>query len=439
MTGRPSRLWRKLGAATNVFEVYSPVHGLLKDDRLANVTVTRGGGSSPSGLAVSTCTFRTKGALSSCPSDRTLVRYRLTNYGRNLVSALCGRPASEIGARFEGRIASQTVSDLGDHAVTRWSTEVQCSEWLSLLSTLDRGATATTANPGQNYILDSLIRRSALPVAQIPTPLAFFGTNWHRRYFAADEPGTLSLTTSDALDTWADKLGALIRTTRGGQPQLLALDYRAAQALAWRSGAPQPLLRSQCLAPVSWSQDPTVPRSVTWTDRDPGNPDNVTIEHTISVGNLGDVDAWPNERLDLTTVIPVGAAGLNDAMTARVFRSVSTGYQVERLRVDLLGLLASDRPADTAQAGQLLAAEIGGPITLAYDWPDAVAGIKFITGMTETITPDEWTLELELSAWGHVTGQHPDPDAAGATWDTAYRRSTTWDAVPSATAWNGAP
>lgn len=435
---KPSKLWRDLGAQTNLFELYSPVHGLLNDDEIMSVSVSRGNASQPVGLAVSTMTAEVRRPLDRCPSHLSLVRFRLTQHGLDRLAALTGSGAAgaNLQKRFEGKIATQRVTDEGDGDVPRWRTQMQCGEWLSLLSTVDRGATVTRQRPGQNWILDSLIRRSALPPAQTDTPVAWLGQTWHHRYFAPDDPDVLTLGTSEALDTWCEKTGTLLRTTRSGQVQALTLDYRESQGEAWRDLRPQPLLRSQCLRPTSWVQDPTIPHSVTWTDRSPTDA-RVLVGHRISVGRLGDVDAYPTEDIDMKTVIPVGPNGLNDAMTARVSRTAPDRYQVERLTVDLLHLLTSPLSIDRAQARQLLLAEIGDPITLAYDWPNEVHGVKFITQMTETVTPNSWRIELDLEPWNRVIGK-PEPSPAGRTWHTAYPRGTTWNTVPSKP-WNEAP
>lgn len=438
MIKEPSLLWKRLGARAPMFEIYSPVHGLLNDDDLMSVTVSRGNASSPAGLAVSTMTADVRGALARCPSHLSLVRFRLTQHGLDRLAALTGTGAAAVNLqkRFEGKIATQRVTDEGDGERPRWRSQMQCGEWLSLLSTIDRGATITRQRPEQKWLIDSLIRRSTLPPAQTETPIAWLGNTWHRRYFAPTDPDVLTLTTADVLDTWGEKAGTLIRTTRSGQVQALTLDYRETQGTTWRTTAPQPLLRSQCLAPTSWVQDPTVPHSVRWTDRSPANPTTL-VTHTISVGKLGDVDAYPTETIDMTTVIPAGADELNAAMTARVSRSAPDRYQVERLTVDLLHLLTSDRAIDRAQARQLLLAEIGDPITLAYDWPGDVDGVKFITQMSETVTPTSWRIELDLLPWNRVIGK-PEPSPAGTTWHTAYPRGTTWNTVPSKP-WNEAP
>ncbi|MDE9365481.1 hypothetical protein PZ938_07675 [Luteipulveratus sp. YIM 133132] len=433
-----SRMWRRLGATESLFYFYSAQHGAIRDDRLCSITLTRGS-DVPVGLSNNLLSVKVRGALDSVGTDNTEAYLVLTDYAMGLLSPRIGAGpgginAAPMSARWSGRIAGQTVTDTGTGREPVWSTEIAGTDWLSLLPALEGKATMTKTGDTQLLAMyRSLLANTGLRLASLDAR----GSLFHHLRWISTDPASKDFDSSTVLGHFLADLGYLMRTRRDSIPQVISTDYQASRQAGWKVWCPLPLQRSQCLAPVSWSQPVTLPRRLQYLNRDTAN-ENVTYTSTITVGTPSTkLASWPTEVLDFRDVYVYGS--LTDAMVARASRAASDRYIVRSVRVDVLALFESPDLADRQQLAQLLLLDAGDPITLGYDWPVYVRRVYFASRITETITPDGWTLDIDLTPGNHITGQHSPADLAGTTWDTAYPAGTTWDTPPASKTWSTAP
>src|SRR5699024_3701594 len=73
---------------------------------------------------------------------------------------------------------------------------------------------------------------------------------------------------------------------------------------------------------------------------------------------------------------------------ARVYESSARIYSIPTVRVDLLMLLRDGGQYALRIARQMLELEVGDPIFLSGDWPNALQGTHFADGIKETLKPD---------------------------------------------------
>lgn len=424
MSARASYLWRALGATAPLFAVSSPSHGTWNDGQLVSLSISLG--SSLTGLSTSTANVDVRKELPQAPKSDQGIQIYLTTYGRDLLAALTGANPALITYMFTGRIASQTVTDHG----ARRTTSVTTQDWPALVSQLDVGAVATREEPNLAQLYRSLFTRAGIPYAP---SLQQWGSTWHWVRWAEDDTTQMKLiSTSDVLSRYTADVGNLILQRRDGTPVSYSHDHMRDKATLWRQHAPDPLQRSQVIAPVEWTQPATVPLRMTWQQmRSIG--EHVVDTLTARVGDTSMVTK--GENLDMTHIWVYGDGGLYDAIIARLLTAAADSYRVEKVSVDVLALMRS--PANRAQVGQLLSISHGDALTLGHDWPDTVSGVYFVERIAHQITPSSWVITLDLMPVHHVTGTSRPTDIAGRTWDTAYYASTLWDAPP--TTWETSP
>lgn len=412
---RPSRLWRALGASAPLFQVRSINHDETYDDtRLTSVTVNRG--TTMRGFSGSAGSFTLAGPVPSLTTAREQrVFVELTAHGLDRIEAAGLTREADTYRRFHGRVTGQTTTDRGDtHTPT---TVVDMQDWTSLAMSLDKGGRVHTDARGLSKLVESFYDRAGR---------GLIGSQWGSSWMLAEWPAGntepyLVLSSSDVARYVADA-GMLVRTTRAGDLTVYSHDHLVTLAATWSDLWPDTLLRSQVIRPISWRQ-PDSTSAITSYKKITAT--GTLVEGSVTIGSAE--YAIRDADLDLTHLREQGD-GLGPVIIARASANGPQRPAPERVKVDLLGLIERGLPADLATVSQLINADQGDVVALAHDWPDPIIGVLFITTMTETMTRDEWSIELDLMPANLVTG-HPVPPVHGRTWHSAFPRVTTWTAT----------
>ncbi|MGO3555865.1 MAG: hypothetical protein ACTINZ_10865, partial [Microbacterium gubbeenense] len=238
---------------------------------------------------------------------------------------------------------------------------------------------------------------------------------------AISEDGALKF--PELIGKYATDLGILIRETRAGKTEAYPSEYRRDLATGIQLATMPHLTRGQTLRPAKWAQSNEQPGlrlnySVT---NDAGE---VSVRTAEVLSNLGLVitedEDWSYVYGDDTLQTFLEAYGRVQERSAR-------HYRLESISVDLLHLITSPFSYHREQAGNLLALEAGDPIFLAGDWNDRIQGVHFAQQIKETITADEWRLDLSLYPIAQVLGTVSPPvparvwDSMRHPWDTESR------------------
>lgn len=430
MSRRP-RLADKLGYSGGMFE-FAPLtltgsaHD-AGDTVLSSATITRGS-DSPVGMQPSVATIVTRRRSPSWPSSNAGAQLRLTAafdaWLRDRIGiGPWGGGHAPIRERWTGRVATSTVTDTGDTSRLTWATQVQGTDWLSLLPTIDATATMRKDANDEGKQLTQMFR-SLLLRSGLSARFEVLGTRWHHYRWLWADPDIKYFTTDEVLGHFLADLGYLLRTTRAGVVEVVSVDHQRTRADNWQTICPQPLRRAVTLSPVEWDQGATIPRRLAYTLRDNVDENSATT-YFITVGSPTEITQWPTESLDFRDVFVIDT--IADAMTARVSRAAPDMYRVGEVTVDLPMLIASESVADRDLAAQLLVMQCGDPLVLSHDWPASVRSLYFATQITEHISRSDWRLTFTLAPANHVIGAHRRDALGTPLWDTRFEPSMTWD------------
>lgn len=427
-----SRLWRTLGLTGPLLTVTSPaLQADLDDHSLSSLTIEAG--TTMAGMSTAAATITAAGVHTLATTTDTAVNIDLTPHGAARLSALTGRTAAALTARFRGRFSGQKVTDTGN--VT--TTTLTAQDWPALVSQLDKGAEANQSEPSVWTLYESLLNSTGIP--ELYDKLVPWGSVWPWVRWAPDTPDPYLIGTSDVTGKFAADLGILIRQARDGVYTAWSHDHIRALADQWSAINPDPLQRSQVLKPVEWTRASTIPTRISWTQQlgigDHNNTGSYMTGRTTLASKIDDVDMTHVWDIGSTSLAP--SEDFLAVMNARASRASEYSLTVETVTVDVLALLERNSGVDRPVIGQLLTMNHGDPIALGYDWPDEVAGVYFAARIIHRITPRSWRIELDLMPEAHVSGWKAAPDLTGRTWETAYPRPTPWD--QPATTWETTP
>lgn len=418
---RPGRLYKALAPTEPLFRVTidDTPH---TDANIRAIATTRGG--DLAGWTPSTATITLTGQLP--PLFDAVVAAALTDYGATLIGGITGADPAAIAPRYYGRAAARRVTDHPDPRYV--ATEVQSSDWSGQLKLAGAVATATSAAAQLWRVYKTLVDAAHLPKGVI----TYTSPTWNWDEVWLPGGATRTFTFDESAGALSADIGVLVRVRRDGTLEPLPLNWRRQQGVNWRTTMPHPLMRRHVIAPATWELPASSPALVRYQLR--YWPEDRTtapiVETRTASSSTTPRNGRPIRTLDLdTTDVVSGSEQIPTSMRALAERLGGSTYSVPTVDIDLLALLTSDVDADRAQAGQLLALDHGDHLALSLDWPDEIAGVHFVTAIDEKITSSSWTLRLSLAPWRHVLAG-PSPDVTGATWDTSYARSTTWDATP---------
>lgn len=384
-----SRLWRKLGATQDLFN-FKYGSTTLADSTIRSAVIHRGGGNAaPATLELNSVAFGSVATGESC-------NFEMTSYAAGL---LMGSTSSPARARFAGRLGQQTVDDLGRRSMTNYF----ASSLMAQHPAIKRVRNFAADTPVRD-VLQTILNPPSLPAVNVVNMDTVANYGYLYQPMSGDY--------SDLIGKFTDDLGIVARNTRAGNVQLLTNEWRNARAVAELADA-YPVARSQAIAPTMWEQaNETRPRNYLLKFRGSGN---VLIQDTY--GDVSDVNAEVVE-LDMSYVRFLNDAQPRLEATARRAREWLTAYALPKLKVDLLHLFSSGNTFDLWQARKLLTMEVNDPLYFSGDWHPNLRGINYAEEITETLTPDEWTLEFSLVPSQEVTG-HITPTIPARVWAQA--------------------
>lgn len=421
--GRVSRLWSRLGLKNNLIRVWSEADPALNlnDSNIKAITINRGSGTvgdQDHTMELDTATNR--GLLTGQP-----IHCDLTNSGRDRIVALTGAPTN-IKPRFFGRVGRQTINDAGGRDGSQWQTSFYCSKWQSQLMNSDRVGNQINGHP-VTYLMDHFLNPTIdtsylpyMPPATFSSPSADYGTMINDY-----DLGTAKIPYSEFATKYLADPGYYMQNSRAGADRVMTLKYRWENAKS-RMATWYPLTRSQVISPAQWGQpNENVARNhkVSWLDSgglksyiagpDPSDMRIPVVDHDLSYIRYAD----EFQPIHLATVAYGG-------------ERTDSGWKIPTVDIDLLRLIDSPVYAHRAQARQLLQMEMGDPVFLSGDWYYALTGIHYATGITEKITPDGWTISLDLEPSVVAVGEW-SPSVPARTWESAtypWNDATgTWD------------
>lgn len=404
---RPGRLRRVLGNGTMWnFSMYSAAMSAYDGD-IQTVTIRRGKSGRGGGVHPATMEITVNGApvLGLAGSN---VRFFLREEPAARLAARVGTTAAAIATRYTGRIGQSSVEDTG----RRFATTYSAASWITRLNHSPKAAFPKAGQDLKRVINDL--------THQLDSPLAGVNVTFHGDFdtLAADDTPLLF---KDGITKYTADLGLLVRETRGGVSQVLTLPYRAAHAAAAMKTA-IPLIRSQAISPARWEQRNEWPPQI--IDYQITNPNGAVVTRTAQI-STGSGETAERVAKDWSYIKPT-TDQLSRHAYGMVYETNTRQYSVPSVTVDLLHLISSPNQYHRDQAGQLLAMEAGDPVFFAGDWPDLLRGIHFAEGVTETIGPDTWTLELSLVPHSHAVGD-TTPVVPARVWESAVNR---WNEEP---------
>lgn len=409
---RPSTLHRRLSPdGYPVVGLTVPGGTLLPDSKIREWTATHGGDM----YGYTPATMETTAAGSLPARINGSVTVYLSQWLAEKITAGTPIPAARIRPRFVGRVGLDTIDDRGDKRARH--TNLRCSSWGALLGqsrrriTMHEGGSlaAETRNIFQHPSLSSMVSLS-------------YGDPAYLDRVHATETGTYQ----DVADKYTKDIGTLIQQKRDGSLQLLAPNVRRL-ALEAGNRTQYGYLRSHTLAPASWDQPV---ESLTGP---------LSIKRRTADTSVAYVEPWPLpsgvvDALDMDTEpydwshIRINSQNYQHFMNARNLESNSPRHSLSSVKFDLMRMVSSPREYDRLCAAQLLDLNAGDPIYFGGDWPKEIRFPYFTTEITETMTPDEWTLEIKTQHPRTVVGMN-DPELpvlTSAVWAQAVNPWNTY-------------
>lgn len=309
--------------------------------------------------------------------------------------------------RFYGKITTQTVRRRARGATT---TVLRAASW----SALATGSNVSMA-VGTGWTIRDVLNTAVSILQQISN-----GEVQYYEPFIYDEntlhETDLDETLSGALQKYVTDIGYYAFIVKTGTFKFRSLAKLADDARECAAGPggpfPVPLLRSQVLAPMDLEQttenarigvrlsrrsaDGTL-RDGIWTFGEGWQESGNT-----TVTEWADVDwshiHWGDEQYRWAV----------NAVAARLFRTAFTSPNVT---LDLMHLLRDGSGPNWEAGKAALRVEPGDWVPFGRDWEPAYRGVKLVTGITETITPNAWRLQFAVHPPQTTTGHWGGPGA----------------------------
>lgn len=412
VANKPGRLYRKL------HDIPKPLFALLTnplpnitDDNIRKIIINRGKSDNSGGVHPATMEVELDNNLVGQAGNIIAL---VINFGaRNALAAKLGGGEAEsayMASRFRGRLGKQSMYDTGKIPTNT----LMCSSWSAQLS-YSPDVHSVPSGTDVGILLERILRPSYLaariPVIKQGTYDATYG----------ESTGTYS----DLISKFAGDVGILVRDTRAGDVEILPMPYRRDNALASIETS-VPLTRAQALSPATWVQPNETPAvEYRLKYRDAAN-----VVKTIVTSGTGTVTGTaPVEDLDWTYF----RAYTDQWRYVHGMRSATFDdrFRLEEVTVDLLELISSPYEYHRRQASFILRMQVGDPVFLGTDWPTSLRGVHFAEGLKEEITPESWTVTMNLIRFRELTGDEAVGtiparvwDQANYSWDTETRK---WD------------
>lgn len=396
---KPGHLYRtleRIGVPTPLLTVTGDTF-TVTDDQITSASISHGGTDPSPGIQPSTCE-----AVLQRPSwikTGESFAVALTTAAAGALALHTNTSTISIQNRFTGRVGRQTNTD----DAGRLTANMTAASWSAQLSRIRT----------DYYLPAGLSVHDALRFLCAPDALP--AISWMDYGDADVLAATIAAATfKDTATKFTSDIGTLVRDTRDGTLEAWSLPYRKTWAAA-RLADRYPLTRSQAISPATWDQpNEDIPVKV--------RADWIAADGTPYARSSGGTAETIVERHDWTH-IQAQTAALDMHFEALVNQGWNRLFRLPTVTVDLLHLLASPLTYHRGQAGMLLALNAGDPIGLSGDWPTHLRGVHFVTGITETITKDQWTLDLSLVPYSLVIGE-TSPTVPAMVWDSA---TYPWD------------
>lgn len=408
-TMRPLRLRRELSKVTGAnpaFAFYSDVTGPIYDKDIQGVVINRGKSERGGGHTANTFEMTINGAASAAVTGQNC-RFFLRDLAAADLAARTGQTAESIMYRYQGRMGIVSVEDTPQGAFSTLS----AASWLTRMY---RSSRTTTPLTGQTI---DRIFTDVLGLATPPRGVSVQFAGDFDPIFGNQEPVNFK----DALTRYGSDIGIGFYEQRDGSTVIMGLPYRKARADN-RAATYLPLTRSQAVSPAVWEQT-----SEYTADRilfDVTNANGSKVTRTIDIESDDTLKETTREDWSYIQSDSAGTSGqLYQEAYGRVFESNTRTFSIPSVKIDLLYLINSPYEYHRQQAGQLLAMQVGDPVFFSGDWPNQLAGVHFAEGMTETVTPTSWTIELELVRYAIAVGETIQPTIKPRVWSSANQ---TW-------------
>lgn len=417
---RPSKLYERLGLTGPFGQLVNVTAGSRElGDKVHSIRISRGG-SDLSSHTPSTITVETPENID--PSEAgSYMNVTLDPTAAAAIAAATGETVADVQWRYRGRIATLNAHDRQPrrHLPATWrGTTIVGAAWSSLYQNapdLFTPAAGTTL-------------RAAAQALFLPSwsPFATLEWNGNTEEWPAPEPGQTHdpITAADLLQILGSRL-YMLGDTRQGHFRVSALNALKGEA-ADAAVNTWPLARAHALTPTTWDQPSTYPTEYRIQLLDPfGNVDEiVTAPGGVPTGETRVVDQ------DWTEIVQTTEQWRR--IHGVRWETFQTSWRLPSLTIRLDHMLASPYTGHRRAAGMLLRLNVGDPVPLAGDWPDAIDGIHLATSLEETITPEAWTLTVGLQDYRALDGSEQFP-IKPRTWAQAGTR--TWADAGTAT-WN---
>lgn len=421
MSKVPSKLYRRLSPTLTTPIFYVQIGGVFyRDSDIVSIKIVHGSEGHEPTFAPTRCEVHLKGKLP------------IVN-GQNLYVIVTSSELDDpneysLDWRFSGRVSTQTVHTDPKNPTT----VIQASSWLALAlqSNLDW---PVGADWGLRTVAGDLVSKLQ---RMFPDEIA-----WIEPHF--QDSDKLYETRTDSLNTGMRKyltdIGVYCFILRQGwfkfrQPDKLLTEHD--ECVAGPGGPfPRPIEYHQASAPMDLEQ--TVENPYVGTKIKRRDVFGNLVEGVWSFGqNWEDTGVQPSEYVtfDWSHIKYEDDRLYRPAINAESHRLFRVTWASPRVQFDLIRLLSSANSRDVDAAKAALRIELGDWIPFGRDWPRDYRGAKLVTGFTETVTPDEWTIELSVHGPQQITGAYrttnDEPKITGYPWDR-YDRTT--DSYPNTT------
>lgn len=411
MANRPLRLRRSLDKITSsnpAFSFYSDTTGALYDDQIHELVIHRGKDGRGGGHTSTTLEISVNGLVSAAVTG-TNCRFLLRDLAADDLAGHTGQTRESIQYRFQGRAGVVDVED----TPKRMTSTLSAASWMARMY---RSSRTTTPLAGQTI---DRVFTDVLDLANSPRGLNVNFAGTFDPLAANQDPVKFS----DALSKFGSDIGICFFEKRDGSTTIMSLPYRKTRTDA-RAATWLPLTRSQAITPANWKQANEYTAIRFLFDVTNANGNVVTRTAEIETGDSlkeSVTEDWSYIKSDTA-----GTSGqLYQEAYGRVFETNTRVFSIPSVKVDLLYLLTSDKDYHRKQAGQLLAMEVGDPVFFSGDWPPQLAGTHMAEGITETITPDSWEIELHMVRYAIALGDPFQPEIKPRVWESATKQ---WNA-----------
>lgn len=416
---KQSRLHRRLSPNGNAIFTLRVGDTTYNDHTLHSVVIRHGASGPEASYSPSTVEFSVAGLIGE---------YHNLPVRLSLNSAFAERYASYSGGafaadwltdRFVGRGAGRTIKD---EAPDKATTTAQATSWSVLINSARRQIT-----PVRGERVSTLLERALKHPGLGNRIKTKFDSN---QYFDIVQGEVKPASAKDIVSKYGTGLGIHIQHERNGTLEFLPIARRRAVMMQQIESNRWPILRSQGISPATWKQ------AIENADK------QFVLEYATSNGSEYS-QAWPlpdgitpfmleQQSVDWRHVTR-DTDNSDHLMNSLTITKNLPRTELESLTIDMIYLLGSKNVYHRRIASQILNLHEGDAVFLSNDWVPLVRGPYFAQEITETITPDEWTFELQLSHSRKVLGLYDweMPEVPARVWDSARK---AWDSTNST--WN---